>query len=198
MNAPNIMTPGNNRFWATRMNSIRIKNSVNEPTVMPKGNILEPRYQPRSPPKVVKCQTYHGTPNCIRCCIVRNAANTPNIVPPAASMMKFQKLSCPCGQKYRCRTTLADVYDDRAIAMISSFFHSRIGVFRAAHKGPVDLVGIDLLIANNGSVVSRSIYRIIPLSCFFLEADARFCPNSSLRYVSQAVWMVKSRVRQIR
>lgn len=94
-----------------------------------------------------------------------NEAKTPSIVPPAASMMKFQKLSCPCGQKYRCRTTLADVYDDRAIAMISSFFHSRIGTLRAEHKGPVDVVGIDLLIANNGIVVSRSIYRMITLSC---------------------------------
>lgn len=53
---------------------------------------------------------------------MRNAAETPNIVAPAASMTKFQILSCPCGQKYRCRTTLADVYDDRAIAMLSSFF----------------------------------------------------------------------------
>lgn len=128
---------------------------------------------------------------------MRNEAETPSIVPPAASMMKFQKLSCPCGQKYRCRTTVADVYVDRAIdraiATISSFSHSKTGVFQALLK---DHVGF--LVSNNGIVFAVPMLSNGVLLFSSSVTQARFCLNSSSRYVSQAVWMAKSKMRQIR
>lgn len=53
MNDPNNMTPGSNRLWATKMNSIMMKNSVKAPTVMPKGNILETQSQSNNTPQVL-------------------------------------------------------------------------------------------------------------------------------------------------
>jgi hypothetical protein len=131
---------------------------------------------------------------------VIKAAKTPNIVPPAASMMKFQKLSCPWGQRYRFRTTLADVYDDRAITNIISF-HSKIKTFRAAQRSR----GFD--------VWESFLSRLMVLWCcansfgfavfihpspLYRDASTVLGPSCSSRYVSLVVWIAMRKMRQIR